>query len=183
MSRYHHGRQDVPDDAEADRASHAATDAPREMIERLLARIGALAYRAKRVDRWMQDQRPLMEALTWPAVWLNNRGVGMPVAEYEAKLGEILDIIARHGDLEAVRFFPAYLGDCIRKHFAHHGDEIYAARKHVRNAVDLGFLRGAPARPQPVDAVATLVQVHAVLAAGKRGAKIRKSDDSQGSLF
>jgi hypothetical protein len=181
VSRYHHGRDDVPRDAQ-ERAAHEETDAPAEMVERLLAEISRIAYTGRSVERWMQDQRPLMEALTWPAVWLNQRGVGMPVADYEAKMREIIVTIERHGAVAQIKFFPAYLLDCIRKHFLHQGDEIYAARKHVRTVLDMSFLKGKAPQPVAVDAVQTLAKVHAVLSAGRR-AKTRKEDDSQGSLF
>lgn len=152
------------------------------MVDRVLARCAGF-YRTKTARQWLQDERPLKEALTWPAVWLNERGVGMPSADYEAKLLEIIEGIARHGDLTRVKFFPAYLGDCIRKHFLHHGDEIYAARKHVRTAMDLAFLKGRSATPQPADAVPALLQAHAILATRRRASKTAAPDDLQGTLF
>ena len=181
-SRFHHGRQDLERGDGADRTAHAETDAPSEMVNRLLALCSEF-YRGKGAAEWLQDQRRLMEVITWPAVWLNERGVGMPVADYEAKLTEIIRDIGRHADVARIKFFPVYLGDCIRKHFIHQGDAIYSARKHVRNAIDLGFLKGTGAPPQAPDVVPSLVAAHAVLATARRAAKPRKADDSQGTLF
>ncbi len=182
MGRFHHGRDDVAGPA-GDRAAHAETDAPETMVARLLGEVGRRFYKKETAQRWLQDQKPLLEALTWPAVWLNQRGVGLPVADYEAKIRTILDGVSRHGDLGKVRFFPAYLGDCIRKHFKHQGDELYEARKHVRNAMDFAFLKGGAAKLKAADAVPALAAAHAVLATARRPAKTRKDDDSQGSLF
>jgi len=182
MSRYHHGRADVGANA-PERAAHVETDAPDAMVDRLLGLVWETFYKGQDGRRWLQDQRPLIQALTWPAVWLNDRGVGMPVADYDAKMREILGTIARHGNRAEIRHVPAYLGDCIRAHFQHHGDEIYEARKHVRNALDLVLLKGRPASPQAADAVPALVAAHAVLATARRAVKTPKSDDLQGSLF
>lgn len=180
--KYHHGRTDV--DLQApERAAHAETDAPDAMVDRLLGLIWETFYKGQDGRKWLQEQRPLIRAITWPAVWLNERGVGMPTADYEAKLREIIGIISRHGKRAEIRHVPAYLGDCIRAHFQHHGDEIYEARKHVRNALDFALLKGQPARPAVADAVPALVAAHAVLATARKAAKTPKTDDLQGRLF
>lgn len=182
MTKYHHGRPDV--DAQApERAAHAETDAPDAMVDRLLGLVWETFYKGQDGRKWLQEQRPLIRVLTWPAVWLNERGVGMPVADYEAKLREIIATIARHGNRAEIRHVPAYLGDCIRAHFQHHGDEIYEARKHVRNALDMALLKGLPARPAMPDAVPSLVAAHAVLATARRPSKPARTDASQGTLF
>jgi hypothetical protein len=183
VSRFHHGRDDVKPDA-PERAAHAETDAPEAMIERLLGEVFTVFYAGQDGRRWLQDQRPLLQVLTWPAVWLNDRGIGLPVAEYEAKMREIILTIKRHGDTRKIKLVPAYLGDCVRKHFQHHGEALYEARKHVRNALDLAALKGRPAPlAATADAVPALLKAHAVLAAAKTRAKIRKDDDSQTSFF
>jgi hypothetical protein len=179
---YHHGRDDVGDSA-PDRAAHAATDAPAEMIERVLGEVFRVFYAGLDGRRWLQDQRPLLQALTWPAVWLNQRGVGLPVRDYEAKLREIIRTIEAHGKTREIKLVPAYLGDCIRKHFIHHGDELYLARKHVRDALDLSMLTGAAKPAQDADAVPALVKAHAVLATAKKRSKPKADGGLQGSLF
>jgi hypothetical protein len=183
MSRFHHGRDDVTPGA-PERAAHAETDAPEAMIERLLGEVFRVFYAGLDGRRWLQDQRSLLQALTWPAVWLNDRGVGLSVVDYEAKMREIISTIERRGDIRRIKLVPAYLGDCVRKHFQHHGDEIYEARKHVRNALDLSLLKGRPAPSSAAtDAVPALLKAHAVLAVAKTRAKIQKNDGLQGTLF
>ena len=182
MSRFHHGRDDIEPGAAPERLAHTETDAPAEMVDRLLERIVSF-YKGRPVTRWMQDQRAILEAITWPAVWLNQRGIGMPAADYEARMNQILETISRHGAVAEVRYFPAYLLDCIRKHFVHQGEEIYEARKHVRNAMDLAFLKGSAPKPaQAPDVVAALLQARAVLAATRKAKKQPKPDD-QPELF
>lgn len=180
MSRFHHGRQDA-DPRSPDRSAHAETDAPAAMIERLLSHVFRIFYAGQNGKRWLQDQRPLMQVLTWPAVWLNERAIGLPAADYEAKMLEILRTIEAHGKTREIKLVPAYLGDCVRKHFVHHGDELYEARKHLRNAIDLSALKHAPRR-EP-DAVPVLLQVRAVLGTAKKRGKGRPEDGLQGSLF
>jgi hypothetical protein len=183
VSRFHHGREDVRPAADQGRSAHAETDAPCAMVDRLLDFIGAKFYAKKPAKTWLQDQRALMEVLTWPAVWCNQRAIGLPVADYEAKMHEILGIMAEHGDLGKVRHFPAYFLDCVRKHFAHHGEEIYEARKHVRNALDLAWLKGTAVAQKPADVVPRLMDVRAMLALARKRTKKDRSDDSQPSLF
>jgi hypothetical protein len=153
------------------------------MLERLMGEVATRFYRPDDVRKWMRDQRAIMQALTWPAAWLNERGVGLPARDYEAKILEILGIITAHGDLANIRYIPSYLSDCIRKHFIHHGDEIYAARKHVRALMDLRFLERGPVAPTAPDATAALAAAHRVLATAKRRPKIQKNEATQPLLF
>ena len=183
MSRFHHGRDDIEPGA-PERDAHAETDAPAAMVDRLLGAVFQTFYAGQDGRRWLQDQKPLLMVLTWPAAWLNQRGVGMPVAAYEAKMREIISTIATHGDLRKVKLIPAYFGDCVRKHFIHHGEALYMERKHVRNAMELALLKGTSSGPAKApDAVESLAKVHAVLATARRASKPSKNDGLQSSLF
>lgn len=184
MSRLYRGRKDV-DAGSPERAAHCETDAPDAMIERLLAEIVNKFYGGKEARHWMQDQKPLLLALTWPATWLNERGIGLPVADYEARLREIIKGIAEHGDLAAIKFFPSYFGDCVRKHFVNQGEKLYEERKHIRNAIDLAFLKGMPAQAtaKGPDPMAVLASTHLVLLKARHARKTQKTDASQASLF
>lgn len=179
---FHHGRDDVEPGA-PERQAHKETDAPEAVIDRLLAFIGANFYRQKDARTWLRDQRELLQVLTWPAVWLNQRGVGLPADKYEARLRTVLAGVSEHGELDKIRFFPAYLGDCVRKHFIHHGEEIYEAGKHVRNSLDLAFLKGRETTAKAPDVVPALLAARAVLATARRGGKKGPQDASQGLLF
>jgi hypothetical protein len=180
--RFHHGREDVGAGS-PERDSHGSTEAPQGMVARLLVEINRRFYARKDVRAWTVDKRAILKAITWPAVWLNERGVGMPERDYEAKVIEIIDGISRHGDLAKIKFFPAYLGDCIRKHFVHQGDEIYATRKHVRQAIELSFLKGRAPAAGARDVVPAIAAAHLVLTKPAKAPKPPKPDGLQGTLF
>ena len=180
--RFHHGREDVGAGS-PERDAHGATEAPQALVARLLAEINRRFYAGKDVRAWTVDKRPILKALTWPAVWLNERGVGMPERDYEAKLLEIIEGISRHGALAKIKFFPAYLGDCIRKHFVHQGDEIYASRKHVRQAIELSFIKGRTPSAVACDVVPAIAAAHLVLSRPAKTPKPAKTDGLQGTLF
>ncbi len=188
--KFHHGRPDIEQLGRADQKEAAGrqagreTEAPGEMIRRVMERINRDFYAAQPARRWLQDQRPLMMAVTWPATWLNERAIGLPIGRLEAIHGEILGTILKHGDLAKIKYFPAYYFDCIRKWFFHQGEALYEERKHIRNALDLRFLEGGrPAAPIGPDPIQALVAAHRVLASESRRSKVGKNDDSQPLLF
>jgi len=52
----------------------------------------------------------LLYAITWPATWLNRRGLPITPQAYENLLTQRLDDIAHHGDPKRYRaYFPRYL--------------------------------------------------------------------------
>jgi|GEM_PF-956297 len=166
------------------RAAHRETIAPDQCIADLMSTLRAVFYGAGGEKKFFQDQKALMIVLTWPATWLNDRRIGLPVDRYDAILREIIKGVAEHADRAAIKHVPAYLERCVRLWFVHNGEELYEERKRVRNALDLRFLKGMPAQaPAGPDPVESMAQVHRVLATQRRGPKTRKSDDSQPSLF
>lgn len=85
-----------------------------------------------------RDYRRLLYALTWPAGWLDSRGLNCSPARYQALIAERLETICAHGDPARYgAYFPAYLLTCLQDWFQHRGDELYAELKHIRNALDL----------------------------------------------
>jgi hypothetical protein len=165
------------------RAKKDGGQVPDLMLNAWMAEINKSYYSGARSPFWMRDQKAILMALLWPATWLRQRGIELPAQRYGAILVTIMEIIAQHGNTDAVRHFPAYLADCIRKHFIHHGEELYAERKAIRNVIELGMLEGAPVKPRQADVVEPLAQAHRVLAIGKRARKTASEDASQGSLF
>ena len=84
-----------------------------------------------------RDYRMLLYALTWPAGWLDSRGLTCSPARYQALIAERLAAIGAHGDPARYgAYFPAYLLKCLQDWFQHRGDELYAELKHIRNALD-----------------------------------------------
>lgn len=99
-----------------------------------------------------RDRRRLILALTWPAAWLERRGLFCSPSRYRTLILERLDAIRTHGDPARYgAYFPTYLLKCLQEFFAHHGDHLYDELKHIRNALEVlhGFGRltagGSPA--------------------------------------
>jgi hypothetical protein len=177
-------RQDQAAAAEdrAKRAGIAPGEAPEKMVAELMADIGRRFYQGAQTKRWMQDQKAIMVALTWPAGWLQQRGVSLPVDRYRRILVEIIDGIAEHGDVGKIDYFPAYLQRCVRLWYVHNGEDLYYRQKSIRDSMDLRLLKGGTpaAGPDPIEALAA---AHRVLASGRRAAKPRLTDDGQTSFF
>ena len=87
--------------------------------------------------RFHRDRRMLLYALTWPATWLDSRGLTCPPGRYRRLIDERLAAIAAHGDSARYeRFFPRYLLKVLQDFFERHGDDLYGDLKHIRNALD-----------------------------------------------
>jgi hypothetical protein len=85
-----------------------------------------------------RDRRGLIHALTWPAVWLERRGLFCSPHRYRSLAQDRLSAILAHGDPARYgAYLPTYLLKCLQDFFAHHGDDLYCELKHVRNALDL----------------------------------------------
>ena len=115
----------------------------------------------------------LLYTVTWPATWLDKRGLPITSQAYQKLLTQRLDDIAKHGDPKRYQtYFPRYLLKTIQDWFAHHGEELYEELKHVRNQLcDIdAILRKQPTQ-NAEDIVAPIAQAHAVLAVQNRRKK------------
>lgn len=84
-----------------------------------------------------RDRRMLVYALTWPAGWLDSRGLTCSPSRYRTLIADQLDDICTHGDPARYGvYFPAYLLKCLQDWFRHRSDALYAELKHIRNALD-----------------------------------------------
>jgi len=126
----------------------------------------------------------LLYALTWPAVWLEHRGLTCPAARYQKLIAARLGDIAVHGDPARYgAYFPAYLLKCLQDWFQHRGEELYDELKHVRNALDQVLASAHFAAAVQCDAHHTelLAATHRLIH-GQRSQR-EKPDDRQLSLF
>lgn len=131
-----------------------------------------------------RDRRMLLYALTWPAVWLERRGLTCSAMRYHALLADRLAQIALHGDPARYgAYFPTYLLKCLQDWFQHHGDELYDELKHIRNALDqvLASARFAVTVQRDAKHVELLASAHRLIRAKRE--KRQKSDGHQLSLF
>jgi hypothetical protein len=155
---------------------------PREIAGDLLQAIRSAFYGDLPTKRFMQDRQFLLRnVVTWPARWLNKRGVTLPPDRYKRILLDVFVEIKRHGATGVVSYWPGYLMKCVQSHFAIHGEEYYEEGKALRAKLETVML--ACHRAPTSDPVAGLAQVHAVLSSSKRSRRKPATDAKQGNLF
>lgn len=116
--------------------SSAAADPLATATDALLQSI-RLRFYAQRPADYHRDRRWLLHALTWPATWLDERGLTCAPPRYQKLIDERLQAIAAHGDPARYGgYFPSYLLKCLQDWFDRHGEELYSELKHIRNALD-----------------------------------------------
>jgi hypothetical protein len=105
-------------------------------IDPLLAAIRLRFYARQPPGNFHRDRRRLLSALTWPAVWLERRGLTCSPQRYQSLITEQLAAITAHGDpAQYGAYFPTYLLKCLQNSFRHRGDDLYQELKHIRNAL------------------------------------------------
>lgn len=135
--------------------------------EHLLAHIRKHFYApATSNPHYHRDRKMLLYTLTWPAQWMDQRGLPVPSQTYEKLLTERLDAIAKHGNPQHYEaHFPRYLLKCLQDWFAWHGDDLYDELKHIRNqlySID-ALLREQPSQ-NTEDIIPSIAAAHAILA-------------------
>jgi hypothetical protein len=131
-----------------------------------------------------RDRRALLYALSWPAAWLESRGLGCSPARYHALIADRLDAIALHGDPTRYgAYFPAYFLQSIQDWFHHRGDGLYAELKQIRDAIDraLGSIRFAPDAAANARQIEILAATHRLL--HEKRTRRAATDHRQLSLF
>lgn len=117
-------------------ATSASTDALGTTTEELLLAIRLRFYATRPAD-YHRDRQRLLHAVTWPATWLDERGLTCSPQRYQALIEQRLHAIAAYGNAALYgAYFPNYLLKCLQDWFGHHGDDLYAELKHIRNALD-----------------------------------------------
>jgi hypothetical protein len=111
-------------------------------IETLLATVRRRFYpNAAAARSFHRDRRTLAYALSWPAAWLDQRGLSCTQERYQNLVLERLEAIAAHGDPERYgAYFPAYLLKTIQDWFTWHGEDLYNELKHARNAMEMALI-------------------------------------------
>lgn len=135
-------------------------------------------------SHFFRDRRRLVYALSWPAVWLDRRGLTCSSARYRRLVTARLEAIACHGDPRRYSaYFPTYLLKCLQDWFRRHGDELDAELKHLRNALDQILASPALAASVRRDAqqIETLTAAHRLLQPS--GSRSRRADQNQLTLF
>ena len=113
-----------------------STDVLAATTEELLLAIRLRFYVHQPADYHRHRQR-LLYAVTWPATWLDERGLTCSPQRYQTLIEERLQAIVVHGNPSAYgAYFPTYLLKCLQDFFDRYGDELYSELKHIRNALD-----------------------------------------------
>lgn len=96
-----------------------------------------LRFYGRRPRDYHRDRQWLLYAVTWPATWLDERGLTCSPQRYQTLIEDRLYAIAAHGHPAAYgAYFPTYLLKCLQDWFDRYGDELYSELKHIRNALD-----------------------------------------------
>jgi hypothetical protein len=153
-------------------------------VRQLLEEVRSRFYANQPERHFHRDRRMLLYALTWPAVWLERRGLTCPAARYRTLLAERLATIAAHGDpVRYGAYFPAYLLKCLQDWFGRYGDDLYGDLKHLRNALDqvLANVRLAQRVQRDAQHVELLAATHRLIRAQRE--QSARPDDRQLPLF
>jgi hypothetical protein len=140
--------------------------ADEQLLAELLAHVRGHFYSSKPPAVFQRDRRRLLHALSWPAHWLDHRGLFCSPARYRTLLLARIDAIRSHGDPACYGpYFPTYLLKCLQDFFDRHDDELHAEFRHLRNALDAvyGSLRFAEKATVQSRQIAALASVHRLL--------------------
>lgn len=135
-----------------------------------------------------QQRRLLIRAISFPAGWLDRRGIVFPEKRYRQLLDEILKGIMHHGNTGNIGYFAGYLFSCIQQHMKHHEEEYYDLGKSLRSKNDQSMkqiLSGLKVDEPAADAatVESLAAYSRLTKSGPRRGKKTKPDGDQMTLF
>lgn len=165
-------------------SSHSQSPDPLVIATDELLQTIRLRFYAGRPADYQRERQRLLHALTWPATWLDERGLTCSPRRYRSLLDERLHAIGAHGDpVLYSAYFPTYLLKCLQDWFARHGDELYSELKHIRNALDqlLASARFAARVQSHARQLDVLVSTHRLLES--RRPTRRPNADDQLTLF
>ncbi len=150
----------------SERTGQSAGGVADDTLDDLLHDVRLRFYATQPVAAFRRDRRRLQYALTWPALWLERRGLFCSAQRYRTLVVERLDAIRAHGDCTRYgRYFPSYLLKCLQDFLDRHGDDLYRELKHIRNALDIacGALRFVEKASVQSRQIETLAAAHRLL--------------------
>jgi hypothetical protein len=165
------------------RDSRPKQELPADIMDDLLGAVHRQFCPDLQGKAWFTQVGFFRRVLTWPASWLDRRGVSLPPARYKEILLGVFNEIKGHGNTSVVKRWPGYLLRCLQSHFSHQGDRYYEEGKSIRALADralLSYVKSPGAEPQPEDPIRTLAAAHRLLsrkpAAGGRQAAGKQLD-------
>jgi hypothetical protein len=85
---------------------------------------------------FFQQRSLLIQGITHPAHWLNERGVRLPERRLCQILDEIIKGIMHHGATARIGYFCRYFLFTVQEHMKHKGDGYYEEGKSLRFITD-----------------------------------------------
>ena len=85
---------------------------------------------------FFQQRTVLIDAITTPARWLDERGVRLPERRLCQILDEIIKGIQHFGATGEIKFFCRYFLFAVQEHMNHQGDRYYEEGKSLRFITD-----------------------------------------------
>lgn len=105
-------------------------------------------------DTFAQDRQRLLKwVVLWPAKWLDERGVSLPLNRYREIFMAVFMDAAMFQTQTKVTYLPAYLRVVLERHFDHHGEDYYDEAKSIRTQVETA-IQIAAATGKPLSAQA-----------------------------
>ncbi|SRR6266496_305001 len=152
-------------------------------VEEMLRLIRREFFVQKTDRRFFQERSMLIQAITWPAKWMNDRGARLPALGYRRILIKVIGTIKRHGNLAKIQRFSAYFLYAVQEHMTHHGDEYYYEAKAARpiSAVVQAVARRVRPGQAPDSTTETLAQINQVLRS--KGGRRQRIPASQPDLL
>ena len=153
-----------------------------DLTTRILRRLRVRFY-AGQDKFYFQELDMLKRAVFYPARYLDERSMRLPVEQYEKILLSVLKTVIEHGNLSAVRSPARYLLHAVQKHMEHHGEEYLEKAKRFDRALDQVMCGIRNAKPVEADAtVPALAAAHRLLAL-QSGRKKKETQQEQTRLL
>lgn len=146
---------------------------PASFFQGLMAKVRSDLYKGRREKEWFSSQKMIKKALMHPAACLAKYQVEISAERYQAILEDIINTVARHGNLDNVGYMGRYFLYCVQEHMKHHGDRYYQEGKAVNNRVSLVMSAVERAHKGADGTIPVLAQADALLQLGKRKAKVK----------
>lgn len=145
-------------------------------VDEMLAVIRREFFAGKTDRQFFQERNALLQAVTYPADWLNRKGAKLPASKYRAILQTVIDTIKARGCGRYERF-SVYFLHAVQRHMLHQGDKYYRAAKELRPAASVVPKIVGKVRVSNIEAdvIETLMEVRRALRS-KGGRKKQLSD-------
>lgn len=151
------------------------------VVTRLCYVIRDQLYRDEQKASFYGQLKDIKRCVTYPAAWLNRKGVFVTPERYTELVMNILQEVKRNGATGAIEYWPKYLLKVVQSHFQHSGDRYYLEGKAARDTVGRVVAALRPCQA-PDQFTRDLAAAHAILMSpgGKRKPKEATPAASEG---